>query len=107
MPNLTDDQRLDWLQLIRTENIGPVTFARLMSRFGSARAVIDALPQLAAKAGRKLPLKAAPRDAAFKGSLRPAFAASCGKASMTARADPKRDISRAKVTGPIFSVRIS
>ena len=35
-----------------------------MSRFGSARAVIDALPQLAAKAGRKLPLKAAPRDAA-------------------------------------------
>ncbi|MGD9799954.1 MAG: DNA-processing protein DprA [Parvularculaceae bacterium] len=64
MPDLTDDQRLDWLQLIRTENIGPVTFARLMSRFGSARAVIDALPQLAAKAGRKLPLKAASRDAA-------------------------------------------
>ena len=61
MATLTDAERLDWLQLIRTETIGPVTFAQLLKRFGSARAAIDALPQLAAKAGRKLPLRAAPR----------------------------------------------
>ena len=63
---LTDAERLDWLQLIRTENIGPVTFSRLVSRFGSARAAIDALPQMAAKAGRKLPLRAASRSDAEK-----------------------------------------
>ena len=64
MGKLNEKERLDWLQLIRTENIGPITFARLVSRFGSAGGAIDALPQLAAKAGRKLPLKAAPRAAA-------------------------------------------
>lgn len=65
MPSLTDAERIDWLRLIRTENIGPVTFARLVERFGGATAAIDALPQLAMKAGRKLPLRAAPRDAAL------------------------------------------
>jgi len=66
MKTLTDAERLDWLQLIRTENIGPVTFSRLVSKFGSARAAIDALPQMAAKAGRKLPLRAASRSEAEK-----------------------------------------
>lgn len=59
MKTLCESERLDWLRLIRTENIGPITFARLLSQFGSARATIDALPQMAAKAGRKLPLRAA------------------------------------------------
>lgn len=61
MPELTDSERLDWLQLIRTETIGPITFARLMKRFGSASAVVRALPRLASKAGRKLPLSASSR----------------------------------------------
>ena len=61
LPTLTDAERLDWLQLIRTENIGPITFARLLKRFGSAGAAIDALPRLAMQVGRKLPLRAAPR----------------------------------------------
>lgn len=64
MPKLSDAERLDWLQLIRTENIGPITFGRLIERFGSASAAISALPQLAMKAGRKLPLRAASREAA-------------------------------------------
>ncbi len=62
LPKLSEAERLDWLQLIRTENIGPITFARLLSRFGSAAAAIDALPQMAQKAGRKLPLRAALRS---------------------------------------------
>ena len=32
---LTDQQRLSWLRLIRTENVGPSTFIDLIKRFGS------------------------------------------------------------------------
>ena len=36
-PNrLTDEQRLDWLRLIRSENIGPRTFRALVNRYGGA-----------------------------------------------------------------------
>ncbi len=41
---LSDEQRLDWLQLIRSENIGPRTFRELINRYGGARGAIDALP---------------------------------------------------------------
>jgi DNA processing protein len=54
---LTDIERLDWLRLIRTENVGPVTFARLMERFDTAGQAIQALPELARRGGRKAPLK--------------------------------------------------
>ncbi len=51
---LNDQQRLDWLRLIRTPNIGPLTFYRIMERFnGDAAVALEALPELAAKAGRK------------------------------------------------------
>ena len=33
---LSDEQRLAWLRLIRSENIGPVTFRELINHFGSA-----------------------------------------------------------------------
>jgi DNA processing protein len=55
---LSDRQRVEWLRLIRTENIGPVTFRRLLNRFGSAEAVLSALPDLTRNAGRKAPLTA-------------------------------------------------
>jgi DNA processing protein len=45
-PRLTDEQRLDWLQLIRCENIGPRTFRTLLNRFGGAGAALEALPAL-------------------------------------------------------------
>lgn len=45
--HLTDSERLDWLCLARTRNIGPVTFAQHLQRFGSAAAAIDALPSFA------------------------------------------------------------
>ncbi|MCB1453680.1 MAG: DNA-protecting protein DprA, partial [Rhizobiaceae bacterium] len=44
---LTDRQRIAWLRLIRTENVGPQTFRDLINRFGSAEAALDALPDLA------------------------------------------------------------
>ncbi|MEG3176989.1 DNA-processing protein DprA [Sphingomonas sp. RB3P16] len=43
------------LRLIRTAQIGPVTYAQLLARFGSAEAAIDALPGLAARGGGKPP----------------------------------------------------
>ncbi|KCZ94007.1 DNA-processing protein DprA [Hyphomonas johnsonii] len=49
---LTDTERHDWLRLARTQNVGPVTFAQLLRRYGSAGAALDALPGIAHKAGR-------------------------------------------------------
>jgi DNA processing protein len=52
---LTDAQRLDWLRLIRSENIGPRTFAALLRRYGNARDALDALPALARRGGAERP----------------------------------------------------
>jgi DNA processing protein len=49
---LTDEQRLDWLRLIRSERVGPRTFRTLINRFGGASAALDALPDLARRSGR-------------------------------------------------------
>jgi len=48
---LGEAERRAWLRLARTGNIGPVTFANLIARFGSAQAALDALPRLAARGG--------------------------------------------------------
>lgn len=53
---MSRDERLAWLRLIRTENVGPVTFWRLLERYHSASAALEALPELAAQGGRKRPL---------------------------------------------------
>jgi DNA processing protein len=53
-PVLTDAQRLDWLRLIRSENIGPRTFRALVNRFGGAGAALAALPEVARSTGRIL-----------------------------------------------------
>ena len=54
----TAEEKLAWLRLFRTENIGPVTFYKLLEFYGSAKNALDALPALAKKGGRKKPLKA-------------------------------------------------
>lgn len=48
---LSDRQRLNWLRLIRTPNVGPASFRDLVNRFGSAEAALGALPELAASGG--------------------------------------------------------
>lgn len=53
---LSDAERLDWIRLIRTENVGPITFHRLIDRFRTARAALEALPELARQGGRIKPL---------------------------------------------------
>lgn len=49
---LSDAERLNRLRLIRSENVGPVTFRRLLERFGSAAVALTALPELARRGGR-------------------------------------------------------
>ncbi|TWB22920.1 DNA-processing protein DprA [Nitrospirillum bahiense] len=61
---LSPVERLDWLRLTRTESVGPVTFHRLMERFGTPAAALEALPDLARRGGRDRPLSIAPRAAA-------------------------------------------
>lgn len=46
-------EELARLRLIRSENVGPVTFRQLLARFGTARAAVDALPDIAQRAGRR------------------------------------------------------
>jgi DNA processing protein len=48
---LSDEQRLDWLRLIRSDNVGPRTFRDLVNHYGGARAALDALPSLARRGG--------------------------------------------------------
>nr|WP_306228857.1 DNA-processing protein DprA [Aurantimonas sp. CSK15Z-1] len=50
---MTDSQRLAWLRLIRSENVGPATFRALINRFGTAEAALDALPGLAERGGSR------------------------------------------------------
>lgn len=49
---LSDTQRLAWLRLLRSENVGPATFLALVNQFGGAQAAIDALPDLSRRGGR-------------------------------------------------------
>ncbi|MET0922239.1 MAG: DNA-processing protein DprA [Xanthobacteraceae bacterium] len=54
---LTDSQRLDWLRLIRSDNVGPRTFRALINHYGGARAALAALPDLARRGGASGPAR--------------------------------------------------
>ncbi|MBM6594176.1 DNA-processing protein DprA [Microvirga pudoricolor] len=62
---LTEEQRVDWLRLIRSERIGPRTFRALVNQHGGAGPALEALPEIARKSGRLL-LKVATRAEAEK-----------------------------------------
>jgi predicted Rossmann fold nucleotide-binding protein DprA/Smf involved in DNA uptake len=49
---LSRRQRLAWLRLVRSENVGPATFRALVNEFGGAEAAIAALPALSRRGGR-------------------------------------------------------
>lgn len=61
---LTPAQRLAWLRLIRSENVGPVTFRKLINRYGGADAALDALPDLARRGGSQRSIRVASIDEA-------------------------------------------
>ncbi|NVK33229.1 MAG: DNA-protecting protein DprA [Rhodobacteraceae bacterium] len=59
--SLSEAQRLAWLRLIRSENIGPATFRSLLNHCGSAEAALQALPSLSSRGGKKN-LRVAPQS---------------------------------------------
>ncbi|WP_425904902.1 DNA-processing protein DprA [Nitrobacter sp. TKz-YC02] len=52
---LNEAQRIDWLRLIRSENVGPRTFRSLVNHFGSAHEALIRLPDLARRGGASRP----------------------------------------------------
>jgi len=54
--SLSADQKRNWLRLIRTDGIGPMTFRQLINRFGSAEAAMEGLPELSRNARRRISL---------------------------------------------------
>jgi DNA processing protein len=103
MAVLTDEERLDWLRLMRTDNVGPVTFCALLSRFGSAAAALQALPELSRRGGRSRPLTPCPPATA----LRELEALTAFGARLIARGEPEYPPLLAPVAGapPLLSVK--
>lgn len=58
---LSQEEAFARIQLLRSANIGPVSYAQLLRRFGNARDAVAVLPDLAAR-GAKRNYKAAPRE---------------------------------------------
>lgn len=53
---LKNDNILEWIRLIRSTNVGPITFWRLVERHGSVSNVIKALPKIADRLERTISL---------------------------------------------------
>ena len=48
---LNKSEKIQWLQLFRSKNVGPVTFHQLLQQYGTAEKACEALPELAARGG--------------------------------------------------------
>lgn len=59
---LSEEQRLDWLRLIRSDNVGPRTFRELINHYGGARAALEVLPTLARRGGAARPARICSRE---------------------------------------------
>lgn len=73
-------QRLACLRLIRSDNVGPVTFRELINHCGGAEQALDALPELSRRGGRRAAIRICPRadalaelEAAERIGARPLF----------------------------------
>lgn len=48
---LSEKQRIAWLRLIRSDNVGPATFRQLINHCGSAENALTMLPELSRRGG--------------------------------------------------------
>src|SRR6185436_19119437 len=60
--HLSDDQRLDWLRLIRSDNVGACTFRSLVNHYVGAHRALAALPDLARRGGASGPARVCSRQ---------------------------------------------
>ena len=93
---LTDPERLDWLRLSRSENIGPITFFQLLHRFESAGAALEALPGLARRGGRSKPI----RVQSTADALRELEAIDAAHARLVAFGEPEYPMGLAEISDP-------
>lgn len=79
---LDDTERLACLRLIRTDNVGPVTFRELINHYGGATRALEALPELAARGGNRRRIR------------------------ITTKAEAERELERAAKAGakPVFTI---
>lgn len=61
-PRLSDTEKRDWLRLIRSENIGPITFHNILRYYGTAAKAIEAVPAMARRAGARRQIRLASRE---------------------------------------------
>ena len=52
-PSLTHEEAFARIRLLRSPNIGPVSYRQLLVRFGNAVSALEALPELSARGGRR------------------------------------------------------
>lgn len=79
---LDDTERLACLRLIRSDNVGPVTFRELINHYGGATRALEALPELAARGGNRRRIR------------------------ITTKAEAERELERAAKAGakPVFTI---
>ncbi len=100
-PPTRDSERLEWLRLCRSENVGPVTFQLLLKRYGNARSALEAIPTLARSGGRNGPIKLCTRDEADAENL--ALTEHGGRFVMLGEADYPPLLAAAEAPPPILS----
>ena len=61
---ISNEERLNRLRLIRSQNVGPATFIALMAHFSSAAEALSAAPELSRRGGRRRAIRLADRAAA-------------------------------------------
>lgn len=63
---LTEKQRIAWLRLIRSDNVGPSTFRDLINHFGNAETALAMLPELSQRGGSLRPIRVASEGEAIR-----------------------------------------
>ena len=99
---ISEQERLDRLRLIRTENVGPVSYLHLMRRYGSAKAALEALPHLARRGGRAAAIAIYPRDLAEQETE--ALAAAGGRFIALGEADYPPALAAIEDAPPVISL---
>jgi DNA processing protein len=61
---LSDEERLEWLRLSRSEGVGPATFFALLNHFGTVADAIAGAPRLSLRGGRARAIRIAGREEA-------------------------------------------
>jgi DNA processing protein len=100
---ISEETKLDWLRLIRSDHVGPRTFRALVNHCGGARAALEALPDLARRGGATSSPRICPRENAER-ELAAMEALGVGLLAMGEQAYPQR-LAMIDDAPPLLAVR--